>query len=413
MAPDDPPRRPSPTTLAAATAEQRANGVSRETAFQDGALLILSHDTEHIFVLSSLSYEHVLDSALAHLESLKDVERSQLRLAVQTRIGACDTLVQVPPETWDAVAARAQVVSVVVASKRHRSHEPSPPRGWHPHPPTAYTHSRQHPYAHVHYVPATDAAFVSDDKRRWDQVDDDPPRHDERKAKRTRAWNPPDHQYSCRRCNRTDSPAWRKVCPSRAYTPADRVQGPDGPKTLCNACGLSYAKEAARREAASTSAPVPPPERPFAYSVAGNSRSGRGAGVKTLDGTALSPDTFPGPDAPMRECTVCSRTDSPQWRKGPHGPNTLCNSCGLSWARTQRKSDGPPDSRSPSPPLKTPTYHPAAGPIPTLAENIDHGRALPRSLASSLADREHDHSDDQHTPSSPSHRSHSPAHSAS
>ncbi|KAK9719353.1 hypothetical protein K7432_004858 [Basidiobolus ranarum] len=29
-------------------------------------------------------------------------------------------------------------------------------------------------------------------------------------------------------------------------------------------------------------------------------------------------------------CTSCKRTDSPEWRKGPEGPGTLCNSCGLS-----------------------------------------------------------------------------------
>lgn len=27
-------------------------------------------------------------------------------------------------------------------------------------------------------------------------------------------------------------------------------------------------------------------------------------------------------------CTDCTRTDSPEWRKGPEGPKTLCNACG-------------------------------------------------------------------------------------
>jgi len=32
-------------------------------------------------------------------------------------------------------------------------------------------------------------------------------------------------------------------------------------------------------------------------------------------------------------CITCGRTDSPEWRKGPLGPKTLCNACGLRWAK--------------------------------------------------------------------------------
>ncbi|KAJ7749574.1 white collar 2 type of transcription factor [Mycena maculata] len=32
-------------------------------------------------------------------------------------------------------------------------------------------------------------------------------------------------------------------------------------------------------------------------------------------------------------CVTCGRTDSPEWRKGPSGPKTLCNACGLRWAK--------------------------------------------------------------------------------
>ena len=28
-------------------------------------------------------------------------------------------------------------------------------------------------------------------------------------------------------------------------------------------------------------------------------------------------------------CNTCGKTNSPEWRKGPHGPKTLCNACGL------------------------------------------------------------------------------------
>lgn len=29
--------------------------------------------------------------------------------------------------------------------------------------------------------------------------------------------------------------------------------------------------------------------------------------------------------------------DSPEWRKGPSGPKTLCNACGLRWAKKEKK----------------------------------------------------------------------------
>ncbi|KAI9682903.1 MAG: blue light receptor [Trizodia sp. TS-e1964] len=44
-------------------------------------------------------------------------------------------------------------------------------------------------------------------------------------------------------------------------------------------------------------------------------------------------------------CTDCGTLDSPEWRKGPNGPKTLCNACGLRWAKKEKKrteSHGPP-----------------------------------------------------------------------
>jgi len=38
-------------------------------------------------------------------------------------------------------------------------------------------------------------------------------------------------------------------------------------------------------------------------------------------------------------CYTCGRTDSPEWRKGPTGPKTLCNACGLRWAKRIKKTD--------------------------------------------------------------------------
>jgi PAS domain S-box-containing protein len=41
------------------------------------------------------------------------------------------------------------------------------------------------------------------------------------------------------------------------------------------------------------------------------------------------------------ELTDISGTlDSPEWRKGPEGPKTLCNACGLRWAKLEKKKSG-------------------------------------------------------------------------
>ncbi|KAJ3048106.1 blue light receptor [Rhizophlyctis rosea] len=37
-------------------------------------------------------------------------------------------------------------------------------------------------------------------------------------------------------------------------------------------------------------------------------------------------------------CRQCGTTRSPEWRKGPEGPKTLCNACGLAYAKKNKKS---------------------------------------------------------------------------
>ncbi|RMZ89012.1 hypothetical protein DV736_g3763, partial [Chaetothyriales sp. CBS 134916] len=39
-------------------------------------------------------------------------------------------------------------------------------------------------------------------------------------------------------------------------------------------------------------------------------------------------------------CTDCGTLDSPEWRRGPNGPKTLCNACGLRWAKKEKKKTG-------------------------------------------------------------------------
>ncbi|EJD53150.1 GATA-domain-containing protein [Auricularia subglabra TFB-10046 SS5] len=37
-------------------------------------------------------------------------------------------------------------------------------------------------------------------------------------------------------------------------------------------------------------------------------------------------------------CADCGRTDSPEWRKGPRGPKTLCNACGLRFSKKKSEA---------------------------------------------------------------------------
>ncbi|KAJ1920463.1 white collar 2 type of transcription factor [Mycoemilia scoparia] len=40
-----------------------------------------------------------------------------------------------------------------------------------------------------------------------------------------------------------------------------------------------------------------------------------------------------------RICSDCRTRESPEWRKGPLGPKTLCNACGLRWAKKNKKPE--------------------------------------------------------------------------
>ena len=41
--------------------------------------------------------------------------------------------------------------------------------------------------------------------------------------------------------------------------------------------------------------------------------------------------------APPGRCHSCIRVDTPEWRRGPDGARTLCNACGLHYAKLERK----------------------------------------------------------------------------
>lgn len=45
------------------------------------------------------------------------------------------------------------------------------------------------------------------------------------------------------------------------------------------------------------------------------------------------------PEMANLRCLHCGETDTPEWRRGPAGPKTLCNACGLQYAKFLREAD--------------------------------------------------------------------------
>lgn len=53
-----------------------------------------------------------------------------------------------------------------------------------------------------------------------------------------------------------------------------------------------------------------------------------------------------GRAAPPGRCHSCNRAETPEWRRGPDGARTLCNACGLHYAKLTRKQQGASKSTS-------------------------------------------------------------------
>ncbi|WFC94339.1 hypothetical protein MBRA1_000969 [Malassezia brasiliensis] len=82
---------------------------------------------------------------------------------------------------------------------------------------------------------------------------------------------------------------------------------------------------------AQSSLPYPRPTRPD-------------AGPSTQDNVAALAAAATG-TAPTKSCSSCGKSNSPEWRRGPSGHKTLCNACGLRYARSlsnkrKRAKDG-------------------------------------------------------------------------
>ncbi|GAB7365647.1 hypothetical protein MBLNU230_g6711t1 [Neophaeotheca triangularis] len=64
------------------------------------------------------------------------------------------------------------------------------------------------------------------------------------------------------------------------------------------------------------------------------SEDGRSVGFAGSD-----PKKRRGRAAPPGRCHSCNRAETPEWRRGPDGARTLCNACGLHYAKLTRKAN--------------------------------------------------------------------------
>lgn len=85
-------------------------------------------------------------------------------------------------------------------------------------------------------------------------------------------------------------------------------------------------------------------------SVSEKARSEKKSSSKPLDPNNLSPvthrevvkkvirkDKLENAPLPGIACQICGTRKTGQWRRGPDGPRTLCNGCGLAFARLKKK----------------------------------------------------------------------------
>ncbi|KAI3651800.1 hypothetical protein MP228_003103 [Amoeboaphelidium protococcarum] len=59
--------------------------------------------------------------------------------------------------------------------------------------------------------------------------------------------------------------------------------------------------------------------------------------IKTSSSKRSRTVTSVGTDGEPLKCQSCHATETPEWRKGPLGPRTLCNACGLIYAKLKKK----------------------------------------------------------------------------
>ncbi|KAF9581764.1 hypothetical protein BGW38_001103 [Lunasporangiospora selenospora] len=174
-----------------------------------------------------------------------------------------------------------------------------------------------------------------------------------------------------------------KHIPARAYVqynlptdfPDDQLE-PLGLKKLPDNRVVSlYSLEASKRKPENEQAVTGPKGK--------RSKSGQDATKKSPQAADSSASS-----QTKKKCAYCGSTKTPMWRRGPDGPHTLCNACGVKWrngkleytkarihsSETAKEDSLPPRSPSPSP---SPSPPPPAPIVATAPPSI----ALPPPMA--------------------------------
>ncbi|KAI0272433.1 hypothetical protein BC834DRAFT_347314 [Gloeopeniophorella convolvens] len=98
------------------------------------------------------------------------------------------------------------------------------------------------------------------------------------------------------------------------------------------ALGLRLLGSTAGPDNAQAGAAVPSAEQPPVASAAAASSNEEGSGDAPA---AVKRQKSEGPVPEGQTCLGCNATSTPEWRRGPLGPRTLCNACGLVYAKLE------------------------------------------------------------------------------
>ncbi|KAF9905336.1 hypothetical protein EC991_001759 [Linnemannia zychae] len=76
---------------------------------------------------------------------------------------------------------------------------------------------------------------------------------------------------------------------------------------------------------------------------------------------APAPVTVPASSSSQKKCSYCDSVSTPMWRRGPNGPGTLCNACGVKWKHGKILEDASEKTKAaPKPAVTTPAVPPPA-----------------------------------------------------
>jgi hypothetical protein len=111
--------------------------------------------------------------------------------------------------------------------------------------------------------------------------------------------------------------------------------------------------------------------------------------VPPLESNEVLEEGIPTVSSPGRHCGHCGCRTTPMWRRGPEGPSTLCNACGVKWKHGKlggSPSVSPPKRRpSVSGTLETKEIPPTPTPIPPILAPIKKRKYMAMAALSKQA----------------------------